>query len=32
MFETGFRCVCLNAMSIVNKKNEINIMVEDISS
>ena len=27
--ETGYRCVCLNAMSIVNKKNELNIMVED---
>ena len=23
-------CVCLNARSIVNKKNELNIMVEDI--
>ena len=28
--ETGFICVCLNARSIVNKKNELNIMVEDI--
>ena len=28
--ETGYRCVCLNARSIVNKKNESNIMVEDI--
>ena len=28
--ETGYRCVCLNARSIVNKKNELNIMVEDI--
>ena len=27
---TGYRCVCLNARSIVNKKNELNIMVEDI--
>ena len=27
--ETGYRCVCLNARSIVNKKNELNIMVED---
>ena len=30
MSETGYRCVCLNARSIVNKKNELNIMVEDI--
>ena len=30
MYETGYRCVCLNARSIVNKKNELNIMVEDI--
>ena len=28
--ETGYRCVCLNARSIVNNKNELNIMVEDI--
>ena len=28
--EKGYRCVCLNAGSIVNKKNELNIMVEDI--
>ena len=28
--EAGYRCVCLNATSIVNKKNELNIMVEDI--
>ena len=28
--ETGYRCVSLNARSIVNKKNELNIMVEDI--
>ena len=28
--ETGYRCVCLNARSIANKKNELNIMVEDI--
>ena len=28
--EKGYRCVCLNARSIVNKKNEFNIMVEDI--
>ena len=25
-----FKCVCLNAWSIVNKKKELNIMVEDI--
>ena len=30
MSEAGYRCVCLNARSIVNKKNEVNIMVEDI--
>ena len=24
------RCVCLNARSIINKKNELNIMVDDI--
>ena len=29
IFETGYRCVCLNARSIVNKKT-LNIMVEDI--
>ena len=28
--EACYRCVCLNARSIVNKKNELNIMVEDI--
>ena len=28
--EKGYRCVCLNARSIVNKKNELNIMGEDI--
>ena len=28
--EKGYRCVCLNVRSIVNKKNELNIMVEDI--
>ena len=28
--EKRYRCVCLNARSIVNKKNELNIMVEDI--
>ena len=32
MSEAGNRCVCLNAkISIVNKKNELNIMVEDIN-
>ena len=30
MSEAGYRCVCLNARSIINKKNELNIMVEDI--
>ena len=30
MSEAGYRCVCLNARSIVNKKNELNVMVEDI--
>ena len=30
MLEAGYRCVCLNARSIVNKKYEFNIMVEDI--
>ena len=30
MSEAGYRCVCLNARSIVHKKNELNIMVEDI--
>ena len=29
-FKSGYRCVCLNARSIVNKKNELNIMEEDI--
>ena len=29
MSEAGNRCVCLNARSKVNKKNELNIMVED---
>ena len=28
--EKGYICVCLNARSIVNKKNELNIMVKDI--
>ena len=30
MSQTGHRCVCLNARSILNKKNELNNMVEDI--
>ena len=30
IFEAGYKCVCLNARSIVNKKKELNIMVEDI--
>ena len=25
----GYKCVCLNARSIVNKRNELSIMVED---
>ena len=28
--ESGFKCVCLNARSIINKKTELNIMVDDI--
>ena len=28
-FEAGHKCVCLNTRSIVNKKNELNIMVEE---
>ena len=28
--EAGYRCVCLNARRLINKKNELNIMVEDI--
>ena len=30
MSEAGYRCVCLNGRTIVNKKNKLNIMVEDI--
>ena len=30
MSEAGYRCVCLNARSILNKKNELNIMVKEI--
>ena len=29
MSEAGYRCVCLNARSIINKKNELNIMVQN---
>ena len=29
--EDGNKCVCLNTRSIINKKNELNIMVEDIN-
>ena len=32
MSGAGYICVCLNARSIVNKKYELNIMVEDIDS
>ena len=28
--ESGIKCVCLNARRIINKKNELNIMVDDI--
>ena len=28
--ESGIKCVCLNARSILNKKTELNIMVDDI--
>ena len=28
--KTGIKCVCLNIRSIINKKNELNIMVDDI--
>ena len=27
---SGIKCVCLNARSIINKKNELNIMVDYI--
>ena len=30
MSEAGYRCMCLNARSIINKKSELNIMVEVI--
>ena len=29
--EAGYRCVCLNARSLVIKKKELNIMVDDIN-
>ena len=32
IYEAGYTCVCLNARSIVNKKNKLNIMVLDIDS
>ena len=28
--KTEIKCVCLSARSIINKKNELNIMVDDI--
>ena len=28
--ESGIKCVCLNARSIINKKSELNIIVDDI--
>ena len=28
--EVGYKCVCLNARNIVNPKNDLNIMVQDI--
>ena len=28
--KAGIKCVCLNARSIINKKNELNIMVDEI--
>ena len=28
--ESGIKCVCLNSRSIINKKSELNIMVDDI--
>ena len=30
--ETGYICKCLNARSIINKKNELSVMIEDIDS
>ena len=29
-YKSGIKYVCLNGRSIINKKNELNIMVEDI--
>ena len=28
--QNGIKCLCLNAGSIINNKNELNIMVDDI--
>ena len=28
--ESGIKCVCLHARSIINKKTELNMMVDDI--
>ena len=28
--ETGYKCECFNAKSLLNKKNELNILVEKI--
>ena len=28
--EFGYKCDCLNARTLVNRRNELNIMVEDI--
>ena len=30
--EAAYECVCLNARSIVNKKTELSVMVEDIGT
>ena len=29
-YGSRIKCVCLNARSIINKKNELNMLVEDI--
>ena len=31
IYEAGYKCVCLIARSILNKKNELNIMAENIN-
>ena len=31
IFEAEYKCVCLNSRCTVNKKNELNIMLEDIN-